>query len=260
MAAAGCFVMSLDIATPKPAEGGEAFQVRLRKTVAAAGVIVVSGGNTLYAVDRFNAVGLTPLLRAAMERGAVLSGGSAGAICWFDGGHSDSMDPDSYRDSMLVAQTAAAAAHADAEADADESSAAPEGGGAAKAWEYIRVPGLGFLPGLCCPHHDRIQSNGVPRAEDFEAMMRRHGQEVGIAIDHWAALVIDGEDYRILAISDKPGSQLPAAADGAKPPPPLCHQGQDSYADARPGVTEHTANMHASYRRLPGITMIKQYF
>ena len=103
-----------------------------------------------------------------------------------------------------------------------------------------RVPGLGFLPGLCCPHHDRIQSNGVPRAEDFEAMMRRHGQEVGIAIDHWAALVIDGEDYRILAISDKPGSQLPTAADGAKPPPPLCHQGQDSYADARPGVTKHS--------------------
>mgnify|MGYP004243606797 CR=1 FL=1 len=25
--------------------------------------------------------------------------------------------------------------------------------------------------------------------------MRRHGLEVGIAIDHWAALVIDGEDY-----------------------------------------------------------------
>ena len=27
--------------------------------------------------------------------------------------------------------------------------------GEAKKWRYIRVPGLGFLPGLVCPHHDR---------------------------------------------------------------------------------------------------------
>jgi hypothetical protein len=27
--------------------------------------------------------------------------------------------------------------------------------GEAKKWSYIRVPGLGFLPGLVCPHHDR---------------------------------------------------------------------------------------------------------
>ena len=28
-----------------------------------------------------------------MERGCVLCGGSAGCICWFDGGHSDSLAP-----------------------------------------------------------------------------------------------------------------------------------------------------------------------
>lgn len=36
-----------------------------------------------------------------MESGAVLTGGSAGAICWFDGGHSDSMDPATYKNNML---------------------------------------------------------------------------------------------------------------------------------------------------------------
>ena len=42
------------------------------------------------------------------------------------------------------------------------------------------IEGLGFLPGLCCPHHDRVQSNGVLRAEDFEKLLRRHPQERGI--------------------------------------------------------------------------------
>lgn len=53
-----------------------------------ADVLVVGGGNTLYAVDRWTHLGLVPALRKAIERGAVMTGGSAGAICWFDGGHS----------------------------------------------------------------------------------------------------------------------------------------------------------------------------
>lgn len=42
------------------------------------------------------------------------------------------------------------------------------------SWEYIRVEGLGFFPGLICPHHDKIQSNGVPRCEDLNSMLLRH--------------------------------------------------------------------------------------
>ena len=117
-----------------------------------ADVIVVSGGNSLFACDRWNKIGLTPLLRNAMNRGAVLSGGSAGCICWFDAGHSDSADPDSYKAAMLAAASGL---------NKDESSEAPEG--EAKPWSYIRIPCLGFLPGLICVHHDKIQSNGVLR-------------------------------------------------------------------------------------------------
>lgn len=87
----------------------------------------------------------------------------------------------------------------------DESSGLAEGA-EAKPWEYIKIPCLGLIPGLCCPHHDQVQSNGVLRAIDFDAMLLRHPGEVGIAIDHWAALVIEGEDYRVLSISGKPGS------------------------------------------------------
>ena len=52
-------------------------------------------------LGRWNKLGLTELIRAAMERGCVLSGGSAGCICWFDAGHSDSHDPESYKNAML---------------------------------------------------------------------------------------------------------------------------------------------------------------
>jgi dipeptidase E len=179
---AGCFVMSLDLATPKLVRSEEEeaeFGAKLVRAVEAAGVIVVSGGNTLYAADRFVKVGLVPLLRRAMERGVVLTGGSAGAICWFDSGHSDSMDPGSYRAAMLGV----------VDSGADESSGEPAAEAEPKPWEYIRIPCLGLLPGLCCPHHDRIQSNGVLRAVDFDEMMLRHRSERGLAIDHWAALV-----------------------------------------------------------------------
>jgi len=67
-----------------------------------ANVIVVGGGNTLFAVDRWKHLGLVPHFRKAMERNCVLTGGSDGAIFWFDSGHSNSADPDMY----LAPQTA----------------------------------------------------------------------------------------------------------------------------------------------------------
>ena len=86
----GSQIRSLEVATRVPAAG------ELETAVERADVVLVSGGNTLYAVDRWRSLGLDRKLRAAVERGLVICGGSAGAICWFDGGHSDSMDPTSY--------------------------------------------------------------------------------------------------------------------------------------------------------------------
>lgn len=177
-----------------------------------ADIILVGGGNTLYAIDRWKdtTCNVVPLLRKAMERGAVLTGGSAGAICWFDGGHSDSMDPDTYKQPMLDQFVETAMVDGGAGAGGglvvmDESSTVGE---TVKDWRYIRVDGLGFLPGLICPHHDRVQSNGVLRAHDFDAMLLRHSGEVGIGIDHWAALVVEGDDYRVLSLEGKVGSVM----------------------------------------------------
>lgn len=52
--------------------------------------IVVGGGNTLNMMGIWKAQGLDTVLRKAYEKGIVLAGGSAGSLCWFKSGLSDS--------------------------------------------------------------------------------------------------------------------------------------------------------------------------
>ena len=52
--------------------------------------IVVGGGNTLNMMGIWKAQGIDCILRGALDKGIILSGGSAGAICWFLNGISDS--------------------------------------------------------------------------------------------------------------------------------------------------------------------------
>ncbi len=51
-----------------------------------------------------------------------------------------------------------------------------------------------------------MQSNGVLRAIDFDAMLLRHPNEVGIAVDHNCALILDAGRYKILPFPEMPGS------------------------------------------------------
>ena len=46
------------------------------------------------------------------------------------------------------------------------------------------------------------------RAADFDEMLKRHSGERGICIDHFAALVVEGEKYSVLSPEGKPGSVL----------------------------------------------------
>ena len=108
-----------------------------------------------------------------------MCGGSAGALSWFDGGLSDSKDPTTLRHPRPNLT------------DAEK-----------QAWKYIRVSGFGFVRGLCCPHHDITQSNGVPRATEFDALLQRFPQEVGVAIDDHAAILIDGNQWKVLSAAD----------------------------------------------------------
>jgi peptidase E len=52
--------------------------------------IVASGGNTLNQQAIWTAQGIDAILRQAWDRGIVLGGASAGSLCWFEEGTTDS--------------------------------------------------------------------------------------------------------------------------------------------------------------------------
>lgn len=81
-------------------------------------LIYVGGGNTYKMMKLWRRLGLDNVLAQAASRGVVLSGLSAGAICWFRYGHSDSRSFSSNPN-----------------------------------WDYIRVRGLGFINAIFCPHY-----------------------------------------------------------------------------------------------------------
>jgi dipeptidase E len=199
----GCDVTSLDVANQRPD------QDEMEEAVDNADIILVSGGNTLYALDRWRYLGLDEMLRTAAERGTVMAGGSAGAICWFDSGHSDSADPETYRlyklDKFKAGEPKTTSGKSNNSPFAYYSGNAQDGD--TKDWDYIKVKGLGILPGMVCPHYDRIQSNGTPRMQDFDKMLEEFGRyELGIGIDHNAALEVNGDDFRVVSIPGEAGS------------------------------------------------------
>jgi dipeptidase E len=108
---------------------------RMARAIGRADLVYVLGGNTLKMMRRWRRLGVDRLLRRAHRDGTVLSGLSAGMLCWFEWGHSDSIFY--YH---------------------------PE------CWDYIRVRGLGLISATGCPHYD-----GERRDRSFRAMIRRRG-------------------------------------------------------------------------------------
>ncbi|HEY2461772.1 MAG TPA: peptidase E [Candidatus Acidoferrum sp.] len=136
---------------------------QIRKKIAWADIIYVGGGNTLLMMRLWRRLGVDKLLRAAYAKGTVLSGISAGAICWFTSGHSDSMSFYSPR-----------------------------------KWEYINVRGLGLIKGIHCPHYNS-ETRGIPRRKHFRGMIQKTGG-FGIAIENNCAIqFIDGHFYRVIS-------------------------------------------------------------
>ena len=89
-------------------------RANVREHILAQDAINVSGGNTANMLAIWRVHGFDALLREAWEQGVVLFGASAGMICWFEAGVTDSFGPQ---------------------------------------LEGLR-DGLGFLAGSACPHYD----------------------------------------------------------------------------------------------------------
>ncbi len=146
-------VLSLLKEKPSPRE--------IEEKILGADIIYVGGGNTLKMMRVWRRHGVDKLLRTAWERGIVLCGISAGSICWFESGHSDSM---SFYNS--------------------------------KKWKYINVRGLGFLKGNNCPHYNS-KTLGIPRKEHFQNMIEKTGG-IGIALDDNCAIEFIDDSYRVI--------------------------------------------------------------
>ena len=86
----------------------------LRELALSSDAILVCGGNTANMLAVWRVHGFDTILREAWEAGVLLTGWSAGMICWFEAGITDSFGPQ---------------------------------------LEGMR-DGLGFLPGSACPHYD----------------------------------------------------------------------------------------------------------
>ncbi len=141
----------------------------LEEKVLASDIIYVGGGNTLKMMRRWRLLGVDKLLEKAYANGAVLAGLSAGCICWFKYGHSDS---------MAFYQ--------------------PE------RWSYVRVKGMGFIDAIGCPHYDG-DTDGVPRDEDFQKMAAKY-PEVGIGIDNQCAIEVVDDTFRVITSRDGAGA------------------------------------------------------
>ena len=124
-----------------------------REKILSADLIYVGGGNTLKMMRRWRWLGVDKLLRRSLKNGTVLAGLSAGCICWFEWGHSDSM----------------AFYH-------------PED------WDYVRVKGMGFINALGCSHY-----HAEKREENFRAMVKRNGDIGLAMDNNCALEVINGK-------------------------------------------------------------------
>jgi len=65
-------------------------QESFEEMIMSSDAVMVGGGNTLNMLGIWRAQGIDKILGKAYEKGIILAGGSAGSLCWFDGGYSDS--------------------------------------------------------------------------------------------------------------------------------------------------------------------------
>ena len=105
----------------------------IREKILKSDIVYVGGGDTLKMMKIWRKNGVDKALKEAYQKGIILSGLSAGSICWFKWGNSDSRR------------------FANPKAD------------------LIKVSGLGLINALHCPHYD-LEKN---RRVDLKKMMKK---------------------------------------------------------------------------------------
>lgn len=126
---------------------------KMRSKFEKADLIYVGGGDTVFMIEQWKKTGLLPLIQDAYERGVIIAGLSAGAICWFS---------DIYTDSACAL---------------------------GEGETYAMFKGLGWIKGVISPHYatrmldfDKIVCYNYCRAygiEDNSAIVIENGEIVG---------------------------------------------------------------------------------
>lgn len=122
-------------------------------------IIYVGGGNTLKMMKIWKKAGVDKILIKACKRGIVMSGLSAGSICWFNCGNSDSRKFNNPNTNF----------------------------------NYIKVSGLGLINALNCPHYHSEKD----RKLSLKKMMKKTS-DVAVALDNCCALEVIDDKYKII--------------------------------------------------------------
>lgn len=132
-----------------------------KEKIGKADIIYVGGGDTEFMIKKWYEFEVDKFLLEAYEKGKILSGLSAGSICWFIGGY-------------------------DFE-DGDEK----------EGPDYIKVDGLGFIPYMNCPHYDQVKPEYFDEFYKKELVDGEEKQDL-IGAENQTAIVWDqGEIYVI---------------------------------------------------------------
>ena len=137
--------------------------------IISADIIYVGGGNTLRMMKIWRKLGVDHILRKAWMNGTVMAGLSAGAICWFRYGVSDSRRFSNSKDTS-----------------------------------FMRMRGLHFIHVTVSPHH--IREKKLRDKALREILMRTPG--IALALDDNSALIVKGENYRVVVAKKNVGVQM----------------------------------------------------
>ena len=127
-----------------------------------ADVIYVGGGNTLKMMKKWRRLGVDKILKKAHAQGKILCGVSAGSICWFEYGVSDSLH---FYNS--------------------------------KETKYIKVRGLGLLKGIHNPHLGSEREDCKYRTKGMKEIMKRSPGKC-LGIPDACAIIFQDDAYRVI--------------------------------------------------------------
>ena len=124
---------------------GEMDMERIAGKIDMADCIYIGGGDTVYMLEKWKETGLEKLIKNAYEKGKIICGLSAGAICWFN---------EMYTDYQIMR---------------------------GQSSEYVMKKGLGVLDGTMCPHFNELEVDFIKAMRDNN-IKKAYGVENDCAI------------------------------------------------------------------------------